>query len=574
MDSLRPNGDAARLEPGTVIANYVVEELLGHGTEGCVYVARDSLLGRQVALKTLRVVEVGETRGVEEARMLAGLEHPNVVRVFHARRHHGIWYVVFEYLAGGSLQGLLDRAGPLAPEQALDLTSQAAAGLAYVHAQSILHRDIKPHNLLLSRDGNIKLCDFGLALDLRGPRRAQSLLVGTPAFLAPELWTGGVASTASDVFSLGVCLFHLLCGRLPFVGSTTEQLVQAQAELTPKFPADLPPPVVDVVASMLSKDPAARPTSQELPELLQQLALEPYRSQRSTAPRSIATETPFGPEGPERAAREALRRGRACSHVAELTRALDSGPSLQLCSANPSDAQLLLDVVLADAPERLLAKFLLLKPQLTLCQVIEHKLGLRATGSLAQACEHLADPARRRAAASLVALHAPRGVTAAQSAELEFVSNTLAPHGVRCVVTTPLPSSDEGQTSLPRLPRLRLFDADEDPREIEQRLELWLQLATAGRFHFSRDGLRLAAHSVLRDRRFWVGLGLHSLLIAAASRTRIVASWAVARAREQTAAWHVPSDVPAALSKRPLCWPSRGGAQQLRDLSSSPPLAV
>src|SRR5689334_14409221 len=132
MDSLRPNSDELRVESGTTIANYVVEELLGQGTEGSVFVARDSLLGRQVALKTLRVAEVGETRGVEEARLRASLEHPNVVRVLHARRHHGVWFVVFEYLAGGSLQSLLERVGPLAPEQALDLLSQAAAGLAYV----------------------------------------------------------------------------------------------------------------------------------------------------------------------------------------------------------------------------------------------------------------------------------------------------------------------------------------------------------------------------------------------------------------------------------------------------------
>jgi eukaryotic-like serine/threonine-protein kinase len=579
MDSLRPNIDELRVESGTTIANYVVEELLGQGTEGSVYVARDSLLGRQVALKTLRIAEVGETRGVEEARLLASLEHPNVVRVLHARRHQGVWFVVFEYLAGGSLQGLLGRVGPLTPEQALDLLSQAAAGLAYVHEQNIVHRDLKPHNMLLSRSGELKICDFGLALDMRGPRRTQTLLVGTPAFLAPEVWAGASASTASDVFSLGVCLFQMLSGRLPFVGTTKDQLRQAHTELVPKFPAGLPPPVVELASAMLAKDPGLRPASRELPEMLRALAMAPYRARRPLPPSAQGRATlpsPFAPAGPEWAVREVIAQGRDLAVVAELSNALLEARNVELCSPVAADGVLLIDVVRQQEPALwpLLARVTLLKPQVTFCEVVERQLGLALKGSLAEACEQLADPARRTGVGSLLLIHAPRGITAQQRAEIEFAANLLALHRCRCVLTVPMPldASDDGQSELAGFRRCLAFNAGEGPQENEARLALWLRLATDDRFHFSRDALRLAAHICDREGRSWAGLGLQSLLIASAAGTRVVASWAVLRARAHSGVWHEPSDVPSALRKPPLSWPSDSVAEQLHALRENQPV--
>ena len=174
MESTLPLADERSIDVGSVVANYVIDSVLGRGAEGSVFLARDTLLGRQVALKTLRVAEIGETRGVEEARLLASLEHPHILRVYHTKRHHGVWFVVSEYLGGGSLQARVERTGPLPIPQALELMAQIASALSHVHASGIVHRDVKPQNMLLSQAGQLKLADFGLAADLRNARRLLS----------------------------------------------------------------------------------------------------------------------------------------------------------------------------------------------------------------------------------------------------------------------------------------------------------------------------------------------------------------------------------------------------------------
>jgi len=559
MDSLQPPAGEPRIEPGAVIGSYVIEELLGQGTEGSVYVARDSLLGRQVALKTLRVAEVGETRGVEEARMLSTLEHQHIVRVYHARRHHGVWYVIYEYLAGGSLQSLIERSGRLDPELALDLMRQAASGLAFVHAHGILHRDIKPHNLLLSRRGELKLGDFGLAFDAGASRRPAASLVGTPAYIAPELWRGEPASTSSDVFSLGACLFLLLCGRLPFVGTTKEQIKQAHAELTPKLPASLPPPVAELVSAMLAKDATARPPSHELPRILAELSHAPYRPPVVAAgeTRFRAAESPFSAGGPARAIREALRSGRDVAHVSELVRALAvAARGVELCSANPVDGLLLLDAAreVGAEPRPLCGRLNLTKASTSLCEVIERQLTMTPSGDLEAACRCLLEPVRRATTPSILVVHCPRGSSDEQSAELSLLAARAAELGVTCLLLSPLPRAGDDPVR-PGFERVIAFQAAEDARELEERLRLWLRFATADRYHFSTDGLRLAAHYCRTEQRFWATLALQSLLIACAAELRVVTSWAVEGARTQPSLWYDASEVPAAWRKRPLVWP-------------------
>jgi len=560
MDSLQPPAGELRIEPGAVIGSYVIEELLGQGTEGSVYVARDSLLGRQVALKTLRIAEVGETRGVEEARMLSLLEHQHIVRVYHARRHQGVWYVVYEYLPGGSLQGLIERNGRLPPEAALDLMSQAASGLAFVHAQGILHRDIKPHNLLLSRRGELKLGDFGLAFDGRASRRPASALVGTPAFIAPELWRGEPATTSSDVFSLGVCSFLLLCGRLPFVGNSKEQIKQAHAELAPKLPSSLPAPVAELISSMLAKDAAARPASSELPRLLSGLARAPYRPLSAIRGESgsVPAPSPFSEGGPMRAVREVLRSGRDVAHVSELVRALGGAArGVELCSATPADGLLLLDTAREVGAESraLCGRLNLTKTSVSLCEVIERQLALTTKGDLRAACQRLLEPARRSGNPAILVVHCPRGISEPQRAELDLLAERASALGVACLLLLPPPDS-AADAPLPGFERVVAFRSDEDPRELEERMRLWLRFATADRYHFSTDGLRLAAHYCRSERRFWATLALQSLLITCAADLRFITSWAVEGARTQPTVWYDPSEVPAPWRKRPLFWPT------------------
>jgi tRNA A-37 threonylcarbamoyl transferase component Bud32 len=579
MESVRPLAEEPRFEPGATIANYVIEELLGQGSEGSVFVARDTLLGRKVAMKTLRAAELGETRGVEEARLLATLEHPNIVRVYHARRHQGVWYVVYEYLRGGSVQSLIDRLGPLPVEQALDFAAQAAAGLSFAHRQGILHRDIKPQNLLLTGRGELKLADFGLAFDARGERRAQSL-VGTPAFLAPEVWQGEPATAASDVFSLGACLFLLLSGRLPFVGTSKEQLQQAQAELSPKLPPGLPPPVAELLSQMFAKAPAARPDSQTLPRALQQLAAAPYAYAAPTRTRQeglARVKSPFSAGGPERALREALRSGRDVAYVSELSSLLSrAARGVEICAATPADGLLLLDVAREVGAEKrpIAARLTLAKPRGTLADTIERQLARSAGASLQDACADLLQPTRLLGTGALIVLHAPRGLSAEQRAEVATLAEQAVAAGGACVVTIPLPESEDAEAPLPGFARMLAFGVAEPARELEERLKLWIRFATDDQFRFSTDALRLAAHYCRSEGRFWANLALQSLLIASAAQLPIVTSWAVAGARAQAAPWHDPSEVPAAWRKRPLSWPSPSMASELARLRAQAALVA
>ncbi len=582
MDSARPNpGDL--IPPGTVIANYVVEDFVGQGTEGSVYVARDSLLGRKVALKTLRAGSAGETRGVEEARLLAGLEHPNIVRVYHARRHQGVWFVVFEYLAGGSLQAQLQRLGPLPLRRALEIGAQAASGLAYAHEAGILHRDVKPQNMLLSKTGDVKLADFGLALDLRGARRSSTQPVGTPAFLAPELWSSALATPASDVFSLGACLFCVLTGRLPFVASDPEQLRRAQLELEPKLPIGLPTSVRELVLAMMAKEADSRPSSRAVAESLRSMAANPYRP--SVTPASLpklAGANPFVSGGPEQAVRQTLRVGRDAAYLGEILSALRARPrGVEVVAPTTADALLFSEVAREHASERyvLVARLTLPSSQASLRELIIRKLQLAPDSALELACERLLEPARDAAGTALVEVCMPRDPSAEQCGELDVLVDLANRNSAPILVL----AASGGARGFDGFRRIEISPAAEGLAELEARLSLWVELATGGQYTFSRDGLRLASAACREEARFWPRLAQDSVLIAAAAGLSLVTSWAVLGARAQPGPCHSVDDIPAAWRRRPTQWPSdeilarlsrlreTGEAGLLRERNTLPP---
>src|SRR5215468_4500846 len=202
----RPGEDEpARVAPprstgGRVIrvGNYIVERRLGSGGQADVFLARDVVLRRLVALKVLHRTSAGpNVRALEEARLIATLDHANIVRVFHVELAEGTWYMAMEYVDGGNLELRVARAGALEPARALRYALVVADALAHAHKIGVIHRDVKPQNLLETRAGVLKLADFGLA----GLRR-ESLentakpvrLVGTPQYLAPEMWLGEPAT--------------------------------------------------------------------------------------------------------------------------------------------------------------------------------------------------------------------------------------------------------------------------------------------------------------------------------------------------------------------------------------------
>ncbi|MFF0344995.1 protein kinase [Kribbella sp. NPDC004875] len=249
---------------------YRTTEILGHGGMGEVYHGYDELLGRSVAVKLLRPDlrdPFAAARFQREARAAAVVKHPHVVAVYDFGHSNGEYYLVMELVEGRSVTHELALHGPLSPERAVGIVREAAAGLDAAHRHDIVHRDIKPDNLLIDVDGSVKVADFGIA---RSPGSStlttteSGTILGTSYYLAPERALGRSATPASDVYALGCVLYQLLVGRPPFEGDDPTTILYQHVEVEPAVPADLPAPVRDLLRTLLAKDPNDRPTAAEL----------------------------------------------------------------------------------------------------------------------------------------------------------------------------------------------------------------------------------------------------------------------------------------------------------------------
>jgi eukaryotic-like serine/threonine-protein kinase len=203
---------------------YELEELVGTGGMSSVYRAHDRLLARKVALKVLHAHygsdEVHVERFRREARAVAMLSHPNIVAVIDRGEHEGRQFIVFEYVDGENLKRLIEREGPLPVTAALELAIQIAHGLSFAHGQGLVHRDVKPQNVLLNGDGAAKVTDFGIArsLDVQHGMTQTGTVLGTSDYIAPEQAQGRHVDEHSDIYSLGVVLYELLTTKVPFPG--------------------------------------------------------------------------------------------------------------------------------------------------------------------------------------------------------------------------------------------------------------------------------------------------------------------------------------------------------------------
>ena len=254
---------------------YRIERELGHGGMATVYLAHDEELGRPVAVKLLpdRLADDEDFRArfTREARLAGRLSHPNVVRVYDAGDADGRPFIVMEYVPGGSLA----EERRLSAERVVELGVQACAGLQHAHDAGLVHRDVKPANLLVRDDGVLKIADFGIARAAESTRHTQAgTLLGTAAYLAPEQIAGADATPASDVYSLGAVLYELLTGRPPYAFSSLAELAAQQSDglitpvrdVQPRVPRD----VEAAVMHALARDPGFRPASPA--ELGQELA--------------------------------------------------------------------------------------------------------------------------------------------------------------------------------------------------------------------------------------------------------------------------------------------------------------
>ncbi len=249
---------------------YRVEDVLGRGGMASVYLARDGELERPVAVKVLAEHLADQPgfrdRFLREARLAAQLSHPNIVQVFDVGEEDGTPFIVMECVEGSTLADELRARGPLEPEEVVDLALQICGGLEQAHAAGLVHRDIKPQNLLLRPDGTVKIADFGIARAAETTRLTQmGSVLGTAAYLSPEQALGEEVTASADIYSLGCVLYELLTGRTPHVFKTLPELVvkhreeaiQPLRELRPEVPERLEAAVMHALA----RNPQYRPES-------------------------------------------------------------------------------------------------------------------------------------------------------------------------------------------------------------------------------------------------------------------------------------------------------------------------
>ena len=255
------------LRPDEVVdQRYTVINRIGSGGMADVYCAQDSQLGRRVALKVLhrRFAEDAEfvERFRREASAAAGLQHPNVVQVFDRGEIDGTYYIAMEFLEGRSLKQLVRDEGPLDPQRAIDITIGVLRAARFAHKRGVIHRDIKPHNVIVDPEGRVKVTDFGIARAGASDMTETGAIMGTAAYLSPEQAQGHAVSASSDLYSIGILLYELLTGRPPFDAESAVTIALKQVSEAPVPPRSLNPAVSpeleDVVLRALQKDPARR----------------------------------------------------------------------------------------------------------------------------------------------------------------------------------------------------------------------------------------------------------------------------------------------------------------------------
>ncbi|HEX8203182.1 MAG TPA: protein kinase [Isosphaeraceae bacterium] len=274
---------------GLVVGKYIILDKLGSGSMGRVYKAHHQMMGRIVALKIIAPEIVSNDRVVarfhREMKLVGRLDHPNVVRAFDADQVNGVLFIVMEYVPGLSLGQRLRERGPVPADELIDYAAQASWGLHHAHLQGIVHRDVKPSNLLVGPDGQLKVLDLGLGVLMTADDEAtfataDGIAVGTIDYMSPEQACGRDVDGRSDLYSLGCSMYHLLTGKLPFAGSSPVERLGKRINGRPTpitdYRPDLPPALVEVLDGLLETRAEDRfQSAAEVAEVLQALGPGP-----------------------------------------------------------------------------------------------------------------------------------------------------------------------------------------------------------------------------------------------------------------------------------------------------------
>lgn len=297
--------------PGMKIGRYEIIGEIGQGAMGTVYRARDPLIEREVAIKTVAIEQLreegtdAEARFLREARSAGRLSHPSIVTIYDVGETESLAYIAMEFLQGSTLRDLMDR-HPLPLNLALDTAYQMAEALAFAHEHGVVHRDIKPANVVVTgQRGRIKLTDFGIAHLLNSNQTQAGQMLGSPRYMSPEQAMGREIDGRSDIFSLGAVLYEMLTGDYAFNGDSLPTIVYRVINETPEYlalPGALPPALAELLLGMLHKQPARRPHAREVAQALAALQSSTPPPLAITAPdpgisrrlRLLAFATPIG----------------------------------------------------------------------------------------------------------------------------------------------------------------------------------------------------------------------------------------------------------------------------------------
>jgi eukaryotic-like serine/threonine-protein kinase len=297
---------------GLVVGRYVILDLIGKGGMGRVYKARHRLMGRLVALKVIAGQHLARPGAVDrflrEMRLIGRLDHPNLVRALDADQIGKVPIIVMEYVPGQTLEQRLLARGPLSPAEVLPFMAQAARGLDHAHQRGVVHRDVKPSNLLLGEDGRIRVLDLGLGVltevggdDHGSFATADGIAIGTVEFMSPEQAAGRPVDRRSDLFSLGCTMYHLLSGRVPFPGDSKVECLARRIRGGPVPILDvrpgLPRELVEVLDRLMANRPEDRfQTGAEAADALDALARRPAVADPDS--RTLAYDSFPAPESP------------------------------------------------------------------------------------------------------------------------------------------------------------------------------------------------------------------------------------------------------------------------------------